>query len=81
MKNYSDVRVLCPFFVAYNKDRRVLCCNDETGGVRSISTNFNKQYNAELRYREKCCNDWRKCPIARLLWGEYEQKENFGRVE
>ncbi len=73
MSHYLDAYVVCPYFKRYHPQRLSITCE---GVPKSSAANMMLFENGEKCYRylrQRCCEDYRECPIARLLYEKYEE--------
>lgn len=66
--SYIKVDVLCPFYLSDDR-RRILCEGAAPGAVTAQL--FRRREDTELWLRQRCCRDYRHCPIHTGLMAKY----------
>lgn len=66
-RHFVSYEALCPFYRA--EDKNIIYCE----GVEETSSIHNAFPGSAAKYKRRyCCDDWKSCRIANMLWSKYD---------
>lgn len=75
MSEFICGKVLCPFFKDIKTQKQKIICEglDDDSVIMLV---FNKKSKMDCYINKRCCNKYRECPIAGILYRKYNNNEN-----
>lgn len=72
MSDYAEKYAQCPFFQEVHTRPAIIQCEGVTQTAAQNRMVFDKADGVRRYYRERCCGEYRACPVARVLYEKYE---------